>query len=120
MRELLLVPTINHLCSQIRDLCTSDCRRIITDLSVLSNEEISTYWERLKPKTANQGTEQALRILTVEETTKPCKIGFNVDKNRHCPLLKDIKDLKSLAPMLASLQHAIRFRADEKLGTPRV
>src|ERR1017187_2675705 len=79
--EILLMPVINQLLSEMQDLCSSDCKRISgLDRSALTEEkdEVDGYWLRLEPEGIDEPGDR--RFLRIESYAEPCKVGFPVDK----------------------------------------
>jgi hypothetical protein len=72
-----------HLQLEVRDVCVSDCTRIFTELDVLSKQQVEAYWNRLK----FSETEQTRRYLQMEDFNSPCRVGFELGTEHHCPIV---------------------------------
>jgi hypothetical protein len=83
MRKMVLRPILETVLTEIRDVCTSDCRRIITDRAALSEKQVKSYLQRLSPSATTSKEEG---ILTIESSKVPCKLGLPLDEDHHCPL----------------------------------
>jgi hypothetical protein len=86
IRSLVLKPVIGLLKDEIRDVCVSDCSRVLFDPVVLTGDQIARYWQRLSvleatPEPANP------KDLVIELHGAPCKVGFALDHEVGCPLL---------------------------------
>jgi hypothetical protein len=86
LREFL-APILSELHIQLRDVCTSDCRRISMDPVDLSREEVERYWLRLAPPTAAKAEAEDRGFLIVENGTAECKVGFELTQEVRCPLV---------------------------------
>ena len=111
VQEMLLMPIADQLLSEIQDLCSSDCERIMTlDRGALTEDkdEVDDYWLRLEP----EGVEEPAgkRRLRIESTSKPCKVGFPVDKDHDCPLFALEPSIKNVGELFALVKRAARFR----------
>lgn len=87
LRAHALRPVLAALTTELRDVCTDDCRRILTDPMRLSEGEIDGYWRRLRPVTTPEKKRERLYIL-VERENERCNVGFKVNKRAGCPLVR--------------------------------
>ena len=100
VREILLLPLVQQLQSELQDVCPSDCKRMLTTRHTLrtdSGDELDTYWRRLQPDALAKPVEpdQSLRLEKLDE---PCIVGFPVDKDVSCPLFEIEASLDNIAP----------------------
>lgn len=86
--DLLLGPMLNALRGDLQLVCSSDCDRFFAgqsrDLWAIRNP-IETYWARFEPSGA-PGKPEPASYVRLESTTKPCRVGFELDEQRSCPL----------------------------------
>lgn len=87
IRRFSINPVLRRLRDELLDVCTSDCRRVMTDPFVLDKEAIKDYWLRLRlPEKQDRNDQESKEILIIEAFDLPCKAGFKLNKKRHCPL----------------------------------
>jgi hypothetical protein len=111
VREFILEPILGTLQTELKDVCASDCRRVMTDPALLQADEIEFYWDRLK---TNRGVERARKsILTVESLKQPCKVGFSVGKKTGCPLCHVQKPHSDIVKFIRVVDRVTRFRSSE-------
>jgi len=89
LRAHALRPVLETLATELRDVCTDDCRRISTDPMKLSKDDIDGYWLRLRTplKTLEENKRERL-IVMVEKHDETCKVGFKLDKKVGCPIVR--------------------------------
>lgn len=83
-QQFILKPVVGYLQSELKDVCARNCRRVMTDLEILHEEEVEAYWHRLN--VTESAKEESKRILTIEKNTEPCLVGFELSKDIGCPL----------------------------------
>jgi hypothetical protein len=84
IREFL-GPMFGELNGQLRDVCASDCKRVLMDRMFLGREELDEYWLRLRPERP-EAKSRPNTTLILEEEAVDCKVGFpTVDEG--CPLV---------------------------------
>lgn len=84
MKKMILEPVVGYLQSELKDVCAKKCRRVMTDLEILNEEEVETYWQRLR--VTESAKNESKQILIIESTTEPCVVGFELSKDVGCPL----------------------------------
>jgi len=84
VRKIATQPILTILLNEIKDVCSKECSRISADSFGLTEKEISDYWQRLFPE--EKEVEENDRILIIESNDKPCNVGFELNKEIHCPL----------------------------------
>jgi hypothetical protein len=77
---------------ELFDICTTDCRRVMTDPCTLDKEAIEDYWHRLRLIEPQDETDNETKKTHYEAFQFSCKIGFDLDKKRHCPIWKLAQD----------------------------
>lgn len=86
--DLLLGPMLDALRGDLQLVCSSDCDRFFAghsrDRWEIRNP-IETYWARFGPSGAPRKPEPASHVR-LERTTEPCRVGFELDEERSCPL----------------------------------
>lgn len=84
LKQVILKSVVGYLQSELKDVCARNCRRVMTDLEILQEEEVEAYWRRLR--VAEFAKEEPKRILTIESNTESCVVGFELSKDIGCPL----------------------------------
>jgi hypothetical protein len=112
VREFILEPVLGTLLTELKDVCTSDCRRVMTDPELLQDGEIKTYWNRLK--IGKDAKKEREGILTIESFKDPCVVGFAVGKDVGCPLCHTDKPYSDIGEFIKVINQVIRFRSSEK------
>lgn len=84
MKKMILEPVIGYLQTELKDACTKKCPRVITDLEILDEEEVETYWRRLQLTESTKN--ESKQISTFESHIEPCVVGFELSKEVRCPL----------------------------------
>lgn len=97
-QALALAPILNCLAANVRNACTRDCVRVSLDLAGPPDETAEHYaehyWDGLVAAKESSETDLKSRwpnlrrySLTLEDSTKPCKVGFELNREVGCPLL---------------------------------
>lgn len=110
--ELILEPVLGTLQTELKDICASDCLRVMTDPELLQEREIEVYWNRLSPTVVD--AQEDKRILTIEANDKPCKVGFLLDKDNGCPLCHIENPYTALSDFIDVVDKVISFRSTEE------
>jgi hypothetical protein len=93
IRRFTVTPILRRLHEELFDICTTNCRRVMTDPCTLDKEAIEDYWHRLRLIEPQDETDKETKeSLIIEALNSPCKIGFDLDKKRHCPIWKLAQD----------------------------
>ncbi len=111
IQEMLLMPIIDQLLSEIQDLCSSDCERVMTrghEALTEDKDEVDNYWLRLEPEGLKESGDR--RQLRLECYNQPCKVGFPVSENNGCPLFAFDPMIKNVPELLALVQRVALFR----------
>ena len=111
--ELLIMPILDSLQTDLQLVCTSDCGRFSRGDSVKNwegRDPIESYWSRfgtrgISPK-ADKGAYHRL-----ERTTEPCRVGFDLSGEASCPLYEIEPNMDSLAGFLGTIAQVVRARA---------
>lgn len=111
-RQEILGAILRTLNKEIRDVCTSDCSRVLTDPVLLTEAEINTYWDRLNEASKPEISEKY--ILTIIDYKKPCKVGFRLGAKKSCPLEDNSKPERDIAGTLKVIKKVSQFRAKGK------
>lgn len=109
--EVLLMPIIDQLQSEMQDVCGEDCRRIHSfrrKSLVEDKDEIETYWLRLEPDGLEEVNDD--NYLRLEGYNEPCKVGFLVDKDKSCPLFTFEPSIKNTQELLGIIKRVVAFR----------
>ncbi|MHC4425307.1 MAG: restriction endonuclease [Planctomycetota bacterium] len=114
VRERILEPVLRTLKLELRDICTSDCSRVVTDPELLQASEIEAYWDRLSLDTDEEKEDKS--ILTIESLKEPCKIGFTVNERIGCPLCNVDNPHKDISDFIRIVGQVVRFRSRQKSG----
>lgn len=111
VQEMLLMPVIDQLLSEMQDVCSTDCdRMMMLDRNVLTddNDEVKDYWLRLEPD--GQQEPDSRRVLRIEKLAAPCKVGFKTDKDHRCPLFEITPSVKNTKELLGIIEKVVTFR----------
>lgn len=108
VRDAIMVPVVARLQAEIFDLCLSRCHRITTQPTLLTEQQIENYWDRLRINDSVPPIDPEKGAFTIEICTVPCKVGFRTTKKAGCPYLREA-DL-SLSETLETLHKTIQFR----------
>jgi hypothetical protein len=112
MQEILLIPIVNQLLSEIQDVCSSDCKRMMScDRSALreGKDEVNNYWLRLEDHSSAEPCQPA-RLLRIEARYEPCMVGFPVDKDNYCPLFHAEPTVKNTSDLMEIIKRVAAFR----------
>ncbi len=114
VQEFFLMPIVDQLLSEMKDVCSADCQRISIPPNLALTEdkdEIEDYWQRFEPEGINK-KDADRRYLVLEGHDAPCMVGFTVDKDNSCPLFdiqptsKNIHDLLDIIKKVAAFRKA--------------
>lgn len=109
--EVLLAPILNRLRSEMQDLCSDDCKRMmLSDRRALTDDrnELETYWFRFEPGGIKQKTDT--RTIRIEKGDEPCVVGFAVDKDTRCPLFAVEPTVKNISDLMEIVKRVAAFR----------
>lgn len=109
--EFILEPVLSTLQTEMRDICTSDCDRVITRAKFLQESEIEKYWRRLKLHDSEEKEDTI--ILSIEAYDKPCKVGFFLNKENGCPLCGIEKPYTIFEEFLKVVEVVSNFRFNQ-------
>lgn len=112
VQAMLLMPIMDQLLSEIQDVCSSDCRRMMSlNRRALTEDkdEIEDYWLRLEAAGLDE-PEEPTRYLRIERNDAPCEVGFKVDKDNGCPLFAIEPTVQNFAEALAVIKRVAAFR----------
>jgi len=109
-QEYLLMPIANQLLSEIQDVCSSDCHRISTIRTALTEDkdEVDDYWRRLDRQGVDEPTSRS--FVRIELRDAPCNVGFPVGKDHDCPLFAHKASVKNFAELLTTIKTVAAFR----------
>jgi len=110
--DLLLGPVLDSLRGDLQLVCSSDCDRFSRDDSLKHWERrhpIETYWSRFgrHGTPTNAGDQSYARL---ERTTESCRVGFQVDEERSCPLYQTDISIENLKDFFAIATRVLKFR----------
>jgi hypothetical protein len=121
IQEMLMRPILHQLLGELQDICSSDCKRVLTDPStIVESNELENYWFRLEDRDIEEPTER--RILRIENGDEPCAVGFQVDREESCPLFRIEPSVKTAGEVLEIIKHVSAYRkaqAAERRQAPR-
>jgi hypothetical protein len=112
VRKLILRPVLRLLLDQVRDVCTSDCERIMSDRVVLSEADVERYWKQLTITNAEISKNKG--ILLIENREAPCKVGFPLGLTRNCPLCHNKNPEDDVPATLKVIQKVSNFRQGQQ------
>jgi len=116
--ELILMPVLDQISSEMATVCSADCHRFFAHEKAISrgressheNEEsIDTYWWRLSNE-GLPGKEEPERYVRIEKTNAPCKVGFELDGERSCPLYQVEPAVDNVVEFLSVIERVSEFR----------
>lgn len=112
VQEFLIMPIVDELLSEMRDVCSEDCPRVFSlHRSVLRDRkrEVDEYWLRFDPTGKNEEIDDT-RILIVEKGDAPCAVGFQVDTDHGCPLYAFTPSVSTVEEFMGIVQRVALFR----------
>lgn len=122
VKEVLLMPIMDRMLSEMQELCSEDCSRISSfrdNAFTKGGDEIETYWQRFDEKDFSEKGEEKGRYLLIERQDAPCEMGFKVNKDSGCPLFGTEPEIENVEALLKIIQHVAHIRkglAMEKLS----
>lgn len=108
MRQIILEPVAGYLQSELKDVCAKKCSRVMTDLEILKDDELESYWQRLRITETSK--EKSKRILTIEKTTDPCGVGLDLTQHDGCPLCNDKAPHEHIDAFIGIVGKVITYR----------
>lgn len=117
--EILLLPILESLAGEMQDVCGSNCERLmLSDRRALEagGDPVETYWLRFDPD-GQKPDDTPKRVLLLEKTDMPCKVGFPVDKDRSCPLYAMDPTVQNVREFLSVIERVSEFRLAEARAT---
>lgn len=116
--EMLLLPILDRIATELQDVCSSDCRRISRSPSRLAvgaaaEDPIDTYWARFS-KMPTATTDEPNKVLLIESHSEPCKVGFQLDADNGCPLFAMEPGLSNIVEFLHALKTVASVRREIK------
>ena len=115
VKEYLLLPIVNQLQSEMQDVCSSQCERIMAlDRSALlePTDEISDYWRRFDPAGGIEPEEER-RLVRLEKHDAKCVVGFSLDKEHSCQLFEIDPKLDAISDLFEVIKRVSAFRRAE-------
>jgi hypothetical protein len=114
VQEMLLLPILKQVHSEMKELCSDDCKRIyFSDRWTLGNgeDEVKTYWLRFERAGIEERTE--ITRLMIERPDEPCIVGFSVDKDNRCPLFALDPTVNNVEDLMNIVKRVAAFRKDQ-------
>ena len=115
IRKMVMQPVLQTLFDEVRDVCISDCSRVITTRTALSERQVKSYMRRLTLMEDDVLKEKGSDVVVVEAFNTPCRIGLNLDDKNHCPVcFHDVSesDLSLTLQTVRLVTDARRSKAD--------
>lgn len=114
MKEMLLMPIIDRLSSELQDICSADCERMSASFNrrTLMIDSIDHYWQRFE-RDGSKGDRTSGRTVRLERLRAPCKVGFAVNEKRMCPLFGLDPSLDNVAEVLDVLKRVSGYRREQ-------
>ena len=120
IQNFLLGPIASQLLSEMQDICSSDCLRIMSrHRAALTDDkdEIDDYWMRLEKDGIPEAEDS--RHVRLEAFNEPCQVGFSVDKDNGCPLFAFEPTVSNTSDLYRIIKRVATFRkrqaADKRL-----
>lgn len=85
IQRIFLTSVTEQLRAELRDVCASDCRRVMMDPVELGQEGVEKYWDRNRLKEFDT-EKDSHQFLIVEDKRASCKVGFPLGSEHTCPL----------------------------------
>lgn len=114
VQEMLLMPILDQVLSEMQDVCSDDCRRIVAfsrNTLVGERDEIKTYWLRFEANGIKE--ENDTRSLRMERHDGTCVVGFPVGKDHGCPLYEIEPSIRNVSELMAIIERVASFRKDQ-------
>jgi hypothetical protein len=111
--DLLLGPMLNALRGDLQLVCSSECDRFFRRDSLdrwENRNPIETYWARFGPSGAPRRPEPD-SYARLESTRMPCRVGFEVDEERCCPLYQTDISAENFEDFFAVATRVLEARA---------
>lgn len=108
-KEAFLPDILNDLQLQLRDVCATDCARVIADPAAFPPAvDAEEYFRRLGWLPPRDG-----RQLLLLSRDTPCAVGFPLDRDEDCALTGDIE---ASAELIRQFQRILSFRRKNPTG----
>jgi len=110
--DMLMGPVLDRLAGEMQDVCTSDCDRLYkSDATTLIGVEdpIRAYLRGLDPGGGSSQT-VARDFLRIEKLDGYCKVGYQLNSDRCCPLFQLYPTKKNIREFLAVIERVSEFR----------
>jgi hypothetical protein len=112
VKELLLLPILHQIQSELQDVCSSDCSRMSSSKTATlrgERDEIEMYWERFEEGEDTPDEEES-KWLLLENHGAPCKVGFKLNKDIGCPLFRIDPTPHNLEEFLGVVKRVVEAR----------
>jgi hypothetical protein len=113
VKDYLLLPIVDQILSELQDVCSDDCLRMIADKSASlrgENDEIKTYWLRFEEGAEGENGDPRDKRLLIVSNNAPCNVGFPVNETVRCPLFAIEPTTKNLCDVLKILKNVVEAR----------
>jgi hypothetical protein len=110
IRNMVLEPIMRAVHGEIRDVCVSDCSRISTERTMLSESEVGQYWDRLNVKDVAARSSQPKEFLTIETHAAKCNVGFALNAEVCCPLCEEEAPHENILEVLRVIETVANVR----------
>jgi hypothetical protein len=114
VREIFILPIVRQLFFEMKDICTSDCRRVsgIPRSALMEGkDEVDTYWRRFDRDGMPERGSYA--YVWLEKTKEPCVVGFKLDAKHSCPLVSFEPTIDNLGELLKIIKKVAAFRKSQ-------
>lgn len=112
--ELLLMPIVEELLYEVRDVCSDDCSRVYTikrNSSKNKANEAEDYWLRFYPNGDDEPEDD--QLILIEKQDASCNVGFEVDSDRGCPLYAFKPSISNVNEFMDIIDRVTRFRSNQ-------
>jgi len=116
--EYFVMPILSSLQADLQLVCSSDCGRFSRDDSFKHWEDrdpLESYWSRFGTRGVPPKTDDG-SYHRLENTRKPCRVGFELADDAGCPLYQMQPEIGNLATFLSTIAHVVRTRAPKRRG----
>ena len=112
-KRLILEPILLAITHEVEDACITDCTRVLGDPSTLTEDEAKIFWKRFD-RTGSYKPKDQERVLRIESFSSPCKVGFEVGKQKSCPIFAMDRPQDNIPEALKIISEITKFRVQQK------
>lgn len=114
--KFFLMPIFGSLQTDLQLVCSGDCARFSRDDSLKrwdGQDPLFDYWSRFDTRGISPPKDDG-DYYRLENTRKPCKVGFDVGQDDGCPLYQTRLKMGSLDEFLYVIARVVRARSPKR------